>query len=69
MIEDCRGKQKPLELPTVPDTKCKKGYTYEANLGHESEDETLADDGYNDGLLDVNVEDQRVLLKMAFDET
>ena len=69
MIEDHRGKEKPLELPTVPDSECEKGYTYEAIIGHEGEDETLADDDYNDDLLDVNVEDQRVLLEMAFDET
>ena len=65
VVEDYRGKEKPLELPTVPDSECEKGFTYEADLGVE-DDASTGDD--EEDLARI-VGDDRILLEMAFDGT
>ena len=64
VVEEDRGKEKSLILPTVPDSACRQNYTYEAILGDE---EVYRCDDVNDDV--VQVIDQGMLLEMAFDET
>ena len=78
VVEDCRGSLNicllTQDLPTVPDSECEKGYTYQSNLDvdnsdseSESEGETLEE--MLGGLGGIDNADERVMLELAFDET
>ena len=64
---ETRGLKKPLlldQLPTVPDSECKKGYTYT-----HDEDGFVGDDDYDFERDEDEVIDDAMLMEMAFDAT